>query len=60
MFPTTLQGVIPLLVQCLIFGLVVYAVYFVIDLLTLPANIKQIAKVIVAVVALIFLLQLFV
>ncbi len=60
MFPLTLAALIPILVTLLIIGLVIYATYWLLDTLELPANIKQLAKVIIAIIALIYVLQLFV
>ena len=38
-------------------GLIVYAVFWFIDTLTLPANFKTVIKVIISIIALVFLLR---
>jgi hypothetical protein len=60
MFPLTLAALVPILITLLVVGLVIYAVYWLLDTLALPGNIKQLAKVIIAIIALIYILQLFV
>lgn len=50
---------IPLLVQLLIGGLVVYAVYWFIGMLALPEPFKKIVMVVIAIIALLWLLGLF-
>lgn len=57
-FNNPLSSPITFLIELLIAGIVVYAVYWFIDLLTLPAQIKTIIKVIIALLALLWLLGL--
>jgi hypothetical protein len=53
------MNLVNLLIQILFAGLIIYAIYWVLGMLTLPAPIKQIILVIVAVLALIWILGLF-
>ena len=56
--PTT-GNLIPLLVQLLIGGLIVYAIYWFVDLLKIPSPFNTMVKVIIAIIALIWLLRIF-
>lgn len=56
----TLHDVLELLIILLIIGLVIWAIQWFVSLLALPAHIKQITMVIVAVIGLIWLLTVFV
>jgi len=55
-----LNGLLRLLIYVLLGGLIVYAVYWIIGMLTLPAPAKNIILIIVAVVVLVWLLVTFV
>lgn len=52
-------GLLPLLVQLVVAGIIIYAVYLFLGMLNLPQPIKTIILLIVAVIGLIFLARLF-
>jgi uncharacterized membrane-anchored protein len=55
-----LNGLLQLLIYLLIGGLIVYAVYWILGMLSLPLQARQIVSAIVAIIVLIWLLATFV
>lgn len=53
------NGIISLLVELVIAGIVVYAVYLFLNMLSLPQPVKTIILLLIAVIALVFLAGLF-
>jgi hypothetical protein len=53
------DGLIQLVIYLLLGGLVIYLVYWVLGMLTLPQPVKQIILVVVAIIALLWLLRTF-
>jgi hypothetical protein len=53
------ESLISLLIYLLIGGLIIWVVYYILGMLTLPQPVKQIILVVVAIVALLWLLRTF-
>jgi hypothetical protein len=53
------DGLVQLVIYLLLGGLVIYLVYWVLGMLTLPQPVKQIILVVVAIIALLWLLRTF-
>jgi hypothetical protein len=53
------ESLISLLIYLLIGGLIIWVVYYILGMLTLPQPVKQIILVVVAIIALLWLLRTF-
>lgn len=56
---TGVTGLIPLLIQILILGVILYVVNLVLNMITLPPPVKTIAWLIIGLLVLVWLLRLF-